>query len=273
MKRRVRTHPAATALVGLLFFACATGRTMPFAAAVAECKTVRDQGVFNRETLACFPQVAKAVEERLCEVDFGTHNSANWAGFSHGSPVFGQALVPGTWGVDRARVANWKAEHCRETADRTVLSPPEVVAFWGDLYARLPVSLAGPWRNCWLSASDVWRNERGLVCDLIGAFDLDGEDGESRFAVWSLSRGWLDFGTLLRADLEVEGADCGGEEWKAGSRIPTTKTRVLECRRRGRSAVRVKLVTGAGTCERSLPELTERPWRELCPAGGTARSP
>lgn len=260
-------RPGVTAFLGLVCCACATSHTVSLGTGGGECVDILKRGIFNHETMACFPQIAAAVEERLCEAGFRTHNEANFAGFGYGSPIFGQILLPpeqARYGLGSARVAAWKVEHCHETANRKALSWPAAVAWWGDLYDRLPISLVGPWRSCRESMSETMSRERGLLCYLYGSYDLSGEDEEIRFTAWNWPDAWLDLGARLHSDLEVEGADCGGEEWRAGSRIPSGSSRVLVCRRRGRTAVRVRLVTGEGTCERRLPELTEPPWQELC---------
>lgn len=263
----LKPRPMAWALLCLLSSNCATARTVPLASAAPECRAIEDRGIFNRETLACFPEIATAVEDRLCEAGFWTHYEANFSGFGYGSQVFGQVLLSRRHGLnafDRSKTAAWKTKHCRETADRKALTWSAVVDWWGDLYDRFPPSLIGPWRSCWKLGSEGWQGEGGLRCYLSGSYDVSGENEEIRFTAWNSPDAWLDFGARLRADLVVAGADCGGEEWPAGSRISSNSARVLTCRRRGRSAVRVKLVTGEGECERSLPELTAPPWRELC---------
>lgn len=262
-------------LLGLSCCACVTGRTVPIPTAAAECSAIRDRGIFNSETLACFPEAAVAVEDRLCRTAFWTHHEANAAGFGYGSVVYGEILVRPQQlikGFDRAKVAAWKAEHCRETAERNTSGWSDTLVWWNDVYARLPISLIGPWLECWASVSEGVREEGSVRCYLNGAYDIEGENETVRFTAWNSPDAWLDASAWLTADLEVDGADCGGNEWRAGSRISSTAARVLECRRRGRSAVRVKLVTGEGNCIRSLPELTEPPWRELCQSMSSSMS-
>lgn len=272
-----------TLFAALLAAGCATGGRVPIRDAPGACRELLHRGVFNRETLTCFPEVAAAVDERLCVARFRTHQQANLVGFGYGTTVFLTPLVrpleQGFKGFSAAAVASWKTRHCAgnlpRIADGNPLRWEQAVAGWGDLYDRLPTSLAGPWLLCMesMQAAPESYFTGAPRCFLDGSFDLSGEDEEIRFTAWSPAEGWFDLGARLTADLEVEGADCSGREWRKGSRISSTRARSLLCRRRGRSAVRIRLATGDGSCERSLPELTAAPWRELCSRDGVSADP
>lgn len=249
----------------LLLSGCASGRTAPQSVAALGCREVLARGVFNEESLACFPRLAAEVANRLCEAGFETHAQANLAGFGYGSLVFSDRLIDPrseVRGFDRSAVAAWKSEHCASRGAGRAVDRPQQLAWWGDLYRKLPMSLAGPWLAC--SRAMHGAGTRGVRCILEGAYDVTGENGDVVFSAWNIPDAWLDAGARLRSDLVVEGADCGNEAWQEGSRIPSTSARILTCRRRARSAVRVQLDTGEGTCVRTLPALTEPPWRELC---------
>jgi hypothetical protein len=255
----------ALALVAAVAAACVTTRAAPIPDVTPRCTEILNRGVFYEETLSCFPAVNLAVERRLCNIAFRTHPNANLAGFGYGSSVFGERLVNPQQHVDyflRSDISIWKSDHCVETADHEALSWAATRALWDDIYAQLPISLVGPWRAC-TEARQEGLSET-LHCTLIGSYDTAGENEQIIFSAWEQPKSWFDFGATLQDGLGVEGAECQGGEWKSGSRISSTRARTLHCRRRGRSAVQIRLVTTEGSCERVLPALTALPWRRLC---------
>lgn len=220
------------------------------------------RGVFHTASLECFPELASTLEDLLCATTFTRHSRLNSLGFGYGTSVLGQTLGEG-YGVDSERAQRWKREHCAGAPARRV---QEVADLRDRAFSLLPASLVGPWRSCrkFFHLDPGPGSTVPLRCVLLGSFDLTGEDETVQFEAVPSWVFYLDFGTRLKEDLEVRGADCGGERWRAGTWIPTGGSRLLRCRRQGRSAVSFRLVTGRGQCEGRLPELTEPPWQELC---------
>lgn len=260
--RARRLRGSVLAAVGLLGLSCTT--LMPRPPELAQvCLDMKRQGVFNQESLACFPEVERPLEEFLCARTFATHLQLNQLGFGYGTRVLGQTLrepyVRAVESLDRRAVGRWRQDHCAGLPTR---SEQEATELWERALSQLPDSLVGPWRSC-MSFFDPESNVR---CLLLGSFDRTGQDEVVQFEAIYSPVGSFDFGTRLKEDLIVRGADCGGEQWRAGTRISSSRSRLLRCRRRGRSAVSFRLVTGKGECEGRLPELTEPPWQVLCRA-------
>ncbi len=247
------------AVFGLLGLSCASVGPRSHEL-FTSCQETLRRGVFNAESLACFPQLMSPLEDLLCATTFTTHRDLNDLGFGYGTPVLGQNLGEG-YGVDPLLAQRWKHGHCAGSPTRTV---KETVDLRDRAFSLLPASLAGPWRSC-REYFDVGPYTR-LRCHLSGSYDLTGEGETVRFEAAHSPVGSMDFGTRLKEDLEVRGADCGGEAWRAGSGISSRGPRRLSCRRQGRSAVSFRLVTGRGHCEVRLPELTELPWEAHCEA-------
>lgn len=226
--------------------------------------------MFTEASLRCFPAVAEVVETALCQDHFGRHDEANTVGFGYGTRVFGVELVdPDSGGgpsnlvpFTLEQISAWREGHCSG-------SEPRASSDWEAIRERLPLSLVGPWRACRESLGvSEQRFEKGTTqgvgCVLVGSYDLTGESEMVGFEAAYSSSAWLDLTIPLQEDLYVEGADCGGEAWQEGSLLWRTRSRVLYCRRQGRSAVTMRIVTAAGTCERHLPPLTEEPWQMQC---------
>jgi hypothetical protein len=227
------------------------------------CQETLRRGVFNAASLACFPELTSPLEDLLCSTTFATHRGLNDLGFGYGTSVLGQTLreadpsVRAVEPLDPWAGQRWRQEHC---ADPPTGSAEEATELRDRALSLLPSSLVGPWRSC----SHFLNSGSGLRCLLLGASDRTGEDETVRFEAAYSPVGSMDFGTRLKEDLEVLGADCGGERWRAGTRISSGSARFLLCRRQGRSAVSFRLVTGKGECVGQLPELTKPPWQELC---------
>ena len=255
--RARRLRVLSLTVVALLGLSCTSARPSP--SEVSEvCQETLRRGVFNAASLACFPQLASPLEDLLCATTFATHHELNSLGFGYGTPVLGQTLGEG-YGVDPVAARRWKQERCAASPARSV---QETAELRDRAYSLLPASLVGPWRSC-RDFFEVGPYVR-LRCALLGSFDLAGEDETVRFEATHSPVGSMDFGTRLIEDLEVRGADCGGERWRAGTRISSSGSRRLRCQRHGNSAVSFRLVTARGQCEGRLPELTEPPWQELC---------
>ncbi len=241
-------------VVGLFGLSCTSVKPRPSELFEA-CQATLRQGVFNAASLACFPELASPLEDLLCATTFTTHRELNSLGFGYGTSVLGKTLGEGH-GVDPGRAQRWKHEHCAGSPARSV---QETVELRDRAFSLLPASLVGPWRSCG-EMFQVGPHVR-LRCILRGSFDLTGEDETVQFEAAHSPVSPMDFGTRLKEDLEVRGADCGGERWRAGAWLGS---RSLRCQRRGRAAVSFRLLTGSGQCEGRLPELTEPPWQELC---------
>lgn len=247
---------------GLLGLSCTLVRPRP-PELLEGCRNTLRRGVFNAASLACFPELASPLEDLLCATTFDTHLQLNRLGFGYGTSVLGQTLREADYSVraveplDPWAAQRWKQEHCAGSPARSV---QEAAELRDRAFSLLPASLVGPWRSC----RNFYHEDHGLRCLLLGSFDLTGEDETVQFEAAHSPVHYLDYWTRLKEDLEVRGADCGGERWRAGTRIPSGGSRLLRCQRQGRSAVSFRLVTGRAQCEGWLPELTEPPWQELC---------
>lgn len=252
------------AVVGLLGLSCTTLMPRPLGLSQVCLETMR-QGVFNQASLACFPEVEHPLEELMCATTFTAHHALNHLGFGYGTPVLGQTLreadahVRAVEYLDRRETLRWRQEHC---AGAPTPSEQKATELRDRALSLLPASLVGPWRNC----MDFLFPESSVKCLLLGSFDWTGEDEMVQFEAVHQGVDPMEFGTRLKEDLIVRGADCGGEQWRAGTRLSGSKSRLLRCRRLGRSAVYIRLVTRKGECEGRLPELTEPPWQLLCRA-------
>lgn len=250
------------AIVGLLGLSCASLKPRPLALGEV-CRDTLRRGVFHEASLACFPELESALEDLLCATDFATHRQLNDLGFGYGTSVLGQTLrepdysVRGFEPLDSWAAQRWKRVHCAGSPGRSVQEAAELRE---RAYSLLPASLVVPWRSCW----NFFSSDSQVRCLLLGSFDLTGEDETVQFEAGFWAVELMEFRTRLKEDLEVRGADCGGERWRAGTRISDGAPRLLRCQRQGRSAVSFRLVTGKGQCEGLLPELTEPPWQELC---------
>ncbi len=233
------------------------------------CQDTLRRGVFNAESLACFPELASPLEDLLCTNTFAHHHQLNDLGFGYGTSVLGQTLREADYSVrareplDQWAAQRWKQEHCAGSPARSV---QEAAELRDRAFSLLPTSLVGPWQSCrnFLHWFDLQRSREGTRCLLLGSFDLTGEGETVQFEAEYLSDAPMGFGTSLKEDLEVRGAVCGAERWRAGTRLPNGAPRLIRCQRQGRSAVSFRLVTGTGQCEGLLPELTEPPWQEFC---------
>ena len=250
-------------VVALLGLSCVSVRPRP-PELFEVCQETLRRGVFHAESLACFPELASPLEDLLCAGDFTTHRELNALGFGYGAWVLGQTLreadpsVRAIEPLDPEAAWRWGRAHCAGSQARGAQDVAELHVRALDL---LPASLVGPWRSC----RGFLASESRVRCILHGSFDLTGEGETVLFEAAHSPEDPMEFGTRLRKDLEVKGADCGGERWRAWTRISARAPRLLRCRRQGRSAVSIRLTTGKGVCEGRLPELTERPWQELCP--------
>lgn len=251
------------AVAGLLGLACTSVRPRP-PELLEVCLDTLRHGVFNSASLECFPELASPLEDLLCATTFDSHRELNRLGFGYGTSVLGQTLreadpsVRAIEPLDPRAARRWKQEHCAASPARSV---QEIADLREQALGLLPASLVEPWRRC----GDFYHAYRGgLRCLLLGAPEMTGEGATVRFEVAYSPARSMALWTRLAADLEVRGADCGGLQWRAGSRIPAGGSRLLSCRRQGRSAVSFRLVTGKAHCEVGLPELTKPPWQELC---------
>lgn len=263
--RARRLRGLGLAVVVLSGLSCTTLSPRPPELAAVCMDTLR-RGVFNTASLACFPEVERPLEEFLCATRFGgTHHAIHYLGFGYGTAVLGQTLreadphVRSVVQLDRRAEQRWRQEHCAGPPTR---SPEEAAELRERALSLLPASLVGPWRGC----ADFFFTESNVRCLLLGSFDQTGEDEMVQFEASYSPVGSFDFGTHLTEDLIVQGADCGGERWRSGTRLSSSRSRLLRCRRRGRSAVYFQLVAGKGRCEARLPELTEPPWQVQCQA-------
>lgn len=249
-------------VVGLLELSCTLVRPRP-PELFEVCQETLRRGVFHAASLACFPELASTLEDLLCTTTFATHRELNDLGFGYGTSVLEQTLEEG-YGVDPVRAQRWQQEHCAGSPARSL---QEAADLRDRAFSLLPASLVGPWRSCrvFLQADPGHGSGSRLRCLLLGSFDLTGEDETVQFEAVHSPGDPMDLGTTLREDLEVRGADCGAERWRAGTWIRGGGSRLLRCQRQGRSAVSFRLVTGkVQQCEGRLPELTEPPWQELC---------
>lgn len=262
--RARRLRGVCLTLVGLLGLSCTLARPRP-SELFETCQDTLRQGVFHAESLTCFPELARTLEELLCTTTFASHRELNDLGFGYGTSVLGQILREADYSVraveplDPRAVQRWKQEHCAGLPARSV---QETVELQDRAFSLLPTSLVGPWRSC----RNFFDLDPRVRCFLLGSFDLIGENETVRFEAVHSPVDPMDFGARLKKDLEVQGAHCGSERWRAGTRIPSGTPLLLRCQRQGRSAVSFQLVTGKGQCEGFLPELTEPPWQELCAA-------
>ncbi|MCP3963893.1 MAG: hypothetical protein GY719_39155 [bacterium] len=248
-------------VVCLLGLSCASVRPPP--ELFEGCRDTLQRGVFHAASLACLPELASTLEELLCATNFATHRQLNDLGFGYGTSVLGQTLGE-PYGVDLCSARRWRHLHCAGSPARSVR---EIVKLRERAYSLLPASLLGPWQSCrdYFQADRVAGSDSRTRCHLLGSFDLTGEGETVRFVAVHSPVDPMDLGTRLTEHLEVRGADCGAERWRAGSWFWAGGARLLECQRRGRSAVSFRLVTGGGQeCVARLPELTEPPWQELC---------
>ena len=261
--RRLRS--SVLLFVALLGLSCASAK--PRHSELWEvCQDTLRQGVFNASTLACYPEVAGPLEDLLCATTFRTHRELNLLGFGYGSSVLGQTLREADFNVrpvepvDPGAAQRWKQQHC---AGEPARSEQEAAELRDRALSLLPAALVGPWQSCRdeLYSADPFAR---LTCAVRGSFDLTGEDETVQLLAAHSPADPMDYGIKLKEDVEVQGADCNGERWRAGTRFWFGRSRVLRCQRQGRSAVSFRLVTGNGQCEARLPELTEPPWQAHC---------
>jgi len=264
------------------------------------CQRVLTAGILNCESLACFPELRREVSAGLCTAHLGRAWFPAAAGFGAGAVDPRPAELPDVaallWpeGVDPAAWSPWRSECCRHKEVTTSLEiawgagPAAEREFYGLLdrtiqtfataRAAAPRSLVGPWEDCASFHPSLFGARPGVACRLIGSYDTGGTDGDVYFTVWRILPPELSgplllplplprlFAPKLRQDLEVDGADCEGSEWRKGMRVKGSHT--VRCRRRGTSAITLRLRTTKGDCTEFLPELREPPWREGCGGDG-----
>jgi len=315
--RAVARAVAAVAACGLLLPAqpvLAAKRLPPFDPELEQevagvCTRWIAEGVFNCESLACFPRVRQEVEGALCSVDLGELWLPFAAGFGYGAryrkldldPARVRGLPFVRYGVDPTAWSAWRAEHCGDTEPATSLEVGwdvgqlpkggyDLCAFYQAVEhtqevfaaarAAAPRQLAEPWQRC-LDFEQRCRIGKpgGVLCRLIGT------SGEADETVYFTVLHILDpdqvqplllplplrryFAPKLRHDLEIVGAECEGPQWLEGMRVKGQHT--LRCRRLGPGAVTFRLVTSKGECTETLPELGDPPWQETC--SGVDRTP
>lgn len=244
-----------------------------------ECLEIRKTGLFNQATMGCFPWLREAVTEKLCEAPLAHHGLASWVGFGIGFEVYGVEMLDSLDFANRsveaqrqylevlgARRQRWTARNC---ASRGALSVEfaELREIWQAVYEKLPRSLVGPWKACWEFLAPPEPSEAGsggARCFVEGSYDVTGEGETVVLSVRLDPTHWIDANTRLTRDLETEGVDCGEKAWREGKKLSNTELSRLECRRRGRAAVRFRVVTSQGACQAELPELTEVDWRNRC---------
>ncbi len=213
------------------------------------------------ETLACFPEMAAAVENALCRVDHQTSLDVLYSGIGEGTVVYDQAvLTDKVYSLDPERAARWREKHC--TDQGPLIDLDDGLPLWSKAYAKTPSDLLWPWQACMRMNRKFWQldNTRFLVCTVIPS---DGE--EVTFGARWFSDVWLDLRVSLHEDLAVEGATCW-EPWEAGSMVPF-KGREITCQRIPGEQTVFRVNAGEYSCEVAIPPEPAVSWQEKCAAG------
>ncbi len=251
------------------------GKTHLFSA----CMEIRNLGLFNEETMACFPWLRQAVAEKLCETRVRRYTDLSKVGFGTGFEGYGVELRSPAEFLEMnelarrihmaefwASINKWREENC-DNEPTAASTQDELLEPWREVYERLPQSLVAPWRSCWkylLATTAPGFQPGGARCFVEVSDDPGGEGETISFTLRVDPVSWFDAKTRLQQSLETQGVDCGKKVWRKGKRLKNTRPNVLKCRRLGRSAVYIRAVTGKGTCEAELPELAEIDWRDQC---------
>lgn len=311
--------PAARRVVGAVAAAAACGLLLPAQPLLAArplprydpeleqevsrlCNRWIAEGVFHRESLACFPRVRQEVEKALCSLDVGELWLPFAAGFGYGARYKKLDLDPAQvrglpflrYGVDPTAWSVWRAEHCGDAEPAASLEVGwdvgqlpkgryDLCAFYQAVErtqeafaaarAAAPRPLVEPWERCVFFEQRCRVGKPGVLCRLIGT------SGSADETIYFTALRILDpdlvhpmllplplpryFAPKLRSDLEITGAECEGPQWLEGMRVKGQHT--LRCRRLGKAAVTFHLTTSKGDCTETLPEVGDPPWQETCP--------
>jgi|GEM_PF-4379084 len=267
------------------------------------CRQVLAAGVFNRRSLACYPQVWHEVENALCSVDVGDV----WLPFAAGFGVESERLAPkqlehqtlvfARYRVHPAAWSAWRAKHCRDVEPTT-----SIEADWGvgteqpeatyvalrmhdvlertqDAFAAAravaPPSLVERWESCALLLRELdMGGKPGVHCRLIGSDDTGTADETLYFSARRIyhpaSLGpWLLPFPLPRLFAPKLRRDLEIE----GARCEGPEWRqgmrikghhTLRCKRLGTSDVTFRLTTSKGDCTETLPAAGDPPWDTTC---------
>ncbi len=230
----------------------------------AACLETSRQGIFTTETLACFPEMAEAVEKALCRVDPQTGSDLRHLGIGEGTVVYDQTVLGGRgreYIVDQARADRWRGVHCE--SQESLVGSEEWLPVWQEAYAQTPTDLLWPWQTCMRYFRQFWHSggTRLLACTAI-----PGDGGEIVFGARWFSDVFFDLRIRLREELKVEGATCS-EPWRRGSTLAFS-SREIACQRHPGKTTVFRLDAGKYSCEVTVPPDPEVSWREKCAAGG-----
>jgi hypothetical protein len=249
------------------------------------CRQARLEGVFNRQTLSQDPELAAAVERKLCRSGLAVVGLE--AGFGAGTRVFGLFLREGDYALSwelygepsvvppaaaallaghRSAMEQWKAEHCGASDDTSPDLPKGPLglyaatertrAHWATERALVEPRLRHRWESCMADLAPPAGPKAGaLRCRAV-----ETSDPASLFFTLQhhrradLAESFLPFphrATRLTADLRVSGADCDLSGWRRAMKLPRGRA-TLRCRRSGPGPVRFTAETQRGVCTADL---------------------